>query len=159
MKGIEVKRAEELFNDFLNPIKLIYENLLSRSMITQGMVGEVETCMLRSFARTSGKVAPLAGRQKNFLSSANYKEDFIREFSSAMKERYPLLVKEIEKGGYRDPERLATSVHRLVESKLRAEISSRLLGDKGLDQNGFQKIVRDVKNEMRNVFYENYFSQ
>jgi len=126
-------------------------------MITQGMVGEVETCMLRSFSRTNSKVAPLAGRQKNFLSSANYKEEFIREFTTAMQERHSILVKEIEKGGYRDSVRLATNVHRLVESKLRAELSTRLISDKGLDQTGFQRIVRDVKNEMRNVFYENYF--
>lgn len=128
-------------------------------MITQGMLGEVETCMLRSFARTNGKVAPLSGREKNFLSSANYKEEFVKEFTSAMQERHSVLVKEIEKGGYREPVRLATNVHRLVESKLRAELSSRLLGNKGLDPAGFQRIVREVKNEMRNLFYENYFSQ
>lgn len=123
------------------------------------MVGEVETAMLRSFARTNGKVAPLQQRQHNFLNSANYKEEFMKEFMINVQERKTHLEKEIEKGGYRDPARLTVSVHRLIESKLRSEITSRLIGDKGLDEAGFQKVVREIKSEMRNLFYENYFSQ
>jgi|GEM_PF-1683876 len=128
-------------------------------MITQGMVGEVETVMLRSFSRTNGKVAPMQQRQNNFLSSANYKEEFMKEFMSNVQERKTHLEQEIEKGGYRDSTRLTVSVHRLIESKLRNAITSRLLGDKGLDEATFQRVVRETKTEMRNLFYENYFSQ
>lgn len=126
-------------------------------MITQGMIGEVEIAMLRAFGRTNSKVIPLAQRDKNFLSSANYKEEFVKEFMRQVQDRKPQLELEIEKGGYRDVPRLAVSVHRLVESKVRSGLTQRLLTDKGVDEPTMVRIVREVKAEMRNLFYENYF--
>ncbi|MEK6938790.1 MAG: hypothetical protein AABX04_07150 [Nanoarchaeota archaeon] len=126
-------------------------------MITQGMVGEVETAMLRAFGRTNSKIVPMAQREKNFLSSASYKEEFVKEFMNQVQDRKPHLELEIEKGGYRDVSRLAVNVHRLVESKVRNGLTQRLLTDKGVDETTMLRLVREVKTEMRNLFYENYF--
>lgn len=121
------------------------------------MITELEASMLRSFARANAKVSPMSQREKNFLTGAKYKEEFMVEFMTNMESRKPTFEQEVAKGGYKDTSRLATSVYRLVEDKIRRELTQKLLGNKGLDEVAVSKVIREIKVEMRNVFYENYF--
>lgn len=120
---------------------------------------ELEASMLRSFARANAKVIPMSQREKNFLTGAKYKEEFMTEFMTNMETRKPIFEREISKGGYKDTARLAASVYRIVEDKIRRELTQKLFGNKGLDEAGVNKIIRDIKIEMRDVFYENYFGK
>ena len=113
--------------------------------------------MLRSFARANAKVIPMGQREKNFLTSANYKEEFMKEFMTNMETRRTVIEQEVTKGGYKDTTRLTNNVYRLVEDKMKRELTQKLMGSKGLDEAGVGKVIREIKTEMRNVFYENYF--
>lgn len=126
-------------------------------MITQGMLAEIEASMLRSFTRTANKITPLSQRENNFLGTAKYKEEFVKEFITNVQERRPTLHQEIIKGGYKDYPRLADKVYRLIEEKIRRELTTSLMSRKGLDEAAFNKLIRELKLDVRNVFYENYF--
>ncbi|MEK6845487.1 MAG: hypothetical protein AABY26_01905, partial [Nanoarchaeota archaeon] len=68
-------------------------------MITQNLLFEMETAMLRSFNRASAKVTPLSKLENNFVGTSKYKEEFIKLFLTEMEERRPQFHQEIVKGG------------------------------------------------------------
>ena len=79
-------------------------------MITQSFLLEFEGSLLRSFAKASRKVTPRSQREPNFLGNAQFKEEFVKEFLTALQERKPTLENEVLKGGHRNYEDLTKSI-------------------------------------------------
>lgn len=145
-------------------------------MITQKMLYEIELAMLRAYARASRKIAKAktAKKGKNAASGQNEQNEqneqnvvsltacrdlFVKEFVTSVKEKRSLFEKEIAEGGYRDPAKLADVAYNLIESRLNSELTQRLMKHKMLDENSFRKMVGDLKIDLREVFYENYFQK
>ncbi|MEW5897481.1 MAG: hypothetical protein AB1668_07340 [Nanoarchaeota archaeon] len=144
-------------------------------MITQKMLYEIELAMLRAYARASHKIAKVKTARKetnatcsgsnatcsgsNSVNLAASKDNFMREFSACLKKKRNLFEKEIAEGGYREPARLADMVYNLIESRLSSELTQKFMAQKGLDENSFKKVVSDLKLDLREVFYENYFKK
>ncbi len=122
-------------------------------MITQTFLLEFESSLLRSFAKASRKVTPRSQREPNFLGNAQFKEEFMKEFLTALQERKPTLENEVLKGGHRNYEDLTRSIFTLVEDTLRSNLTTHLLNQQGLDQAAFEKVVRGLKNDVRTIFY------
>ncbi len=124
-------------------------------MITQGFLIELESSMLRSFARASRS---LAQGGQGILSTAQFNERFAKEFMQHLQERRGLLEQEIRQGGHEDYSKIADNVYRVVEQQVRSALTGKSLHDHKLDEYAFRKTVRDVKTDVRSAFYERYFS-
>ena len=123
-------------------------------MITQNLLFEMETAMLRSFNRASAKVTPLSKLENNFVGTSKYKEEFIKLFLTEMEERRPQFHQEIVKGGHKNFPLLADKIYRMTENKLRHELTNSLLKRNPLDDAALKKIIRELKVEVRDIFYE-----
>jgi len=114
---------------------------------------EMEAAMLRSYRRAADKVSPQT--QGNFLLSANIKDAFVKEFMKNMQERRPTIETEIQKGGYRNNyTTLTDNVYKKIEERIRAELTSALVQQQ--DTVTIQKFIRNIGQELRSVFYDNY---
>lgn len=123
-------------------------------MITQNLLLELESGMLRAFNRASAKVTPLSQLENNFMGTSKYKEEFIQLFMREMEERRSAIHNEIIKGEHKNYPSLADKVYRLVEEKLRRELTNSLLKRAPLDEAAIKKIIRELKVEVRSIFYE-----
>ncbi len=123
-------------------------------MITQDFLLELESSLLRSFARASRGVTPRGQREPNFLGSVKFKEEFMKEFMQVMQQRRPVLEKEIVKGGH--PPSITENIFRLVEDAVRQQLSRELMNYKSFDEKSFQKVIATVKERAREEFYKNY---
>lgn len=138
-------------------------------MITQKMLYEIELAMLRAYARASRKIAKAKTAKKEpnvfgqneqkAVSLAACRDLFVKEFVTSVKEKRSVFEQEIAEGGYRDPAKLADVVYNLIESRLNSELTQKFMKQKSLDENSFRKMVSDLKIDLREVFYENYFKK
>ena len=124
-------------------------------MITQNFLFELESSMLRSFARAQ---RALTGETKGVLAGAQYNERFAKEFMRHLQERRGLLEQEIRQGGHEEYAKIADNVYKVVEQQVRSALTGKSLHERKLDEYTFRKTVRDVKTEVRSAFYERYFS-
>ena len=118
-------------------------------MITQSFLTEFELSLLKSYNRASKKNIIIGGNESNFIGASKYQN----EFMDAFKEQHAILERELRRGG-NNPEKLMDKIGREVESKIRMSLFQK----SRLDQNAFETIARDLKKDIRSVFYENYLN-
>ncbi len=123
-------------------------------MITQSLLRELESALLRSYARTSQKVVSMDKRDQNFISTANYQEEFIKAFMEHAREKRAVIELEIQKGGYINYPHLTETVYRTVEDKMRRELTTNSLNRKGIDPAAFSKLVQRIKNDIQPIFFQ-----
>ena len=124
-------------------------------MITQDFLLEYEMTLLKAYNRASHSMTNETSKDANYLSQSKKREHFVKEFMLAFREQEVMLSKEILKGGHPDAAKLLQKIGQDVESKLR----SAFYGKENLDRPAFQKVLRDLKTDVRSVFYERYLSQ
>ncbi len=125
-------------------------------MITQNFVKELEMTLYRSFGRANGKVSSRSQHLPNFVGDTTHKEEVIKIFSGVLQERRLVLESEILKGGHKNTAEMFNKVSSLVENKVRTTMTRSSISNQGFDQAAFEKMVRDLKTEVRNVFYKGY---
>ena len=125
-------------------------------MITQDFVKELEMALYRSFGRANTKIKSRSEHAPNFVGDTTYKEEVVKIFSDVLLERRPVLESEILKGGHKNAADMFSKVSAMVENKIRATMTRSSLSNKGFDQASFEKMVRDLKVEVRDVFYKGY---
>ncbi len=123
-------------------------------MITQSLLRELESALLRSYARTSQKVVSMDKREQNFISTANYQEEFIKAFMEHAREKRAVIELEIQKGGYINYPQLTETMYRTVEDKMRRELTTNSLNRKGIDQATFSKLVQKIKSDIQPIFFQ-----
>ena len=119
-------------------------------MITQDFMMEFELSLLRSFAAASRQ----QGQQTvepNFTGAIKLQDSFVKEFMAAFEQKRKVLEQEILVGRNRDPAKMVDQIQRVVDAKLRT-----ILYQKGgrIDEQSFRKAVRELKMEVRSVFYK-----
>ena len=119
-------------------------------MITQDFLTEFESCLLRSYGRAVKKSDPTR-IPTTFVTTVSSQHDFMTAFMNTFEERRSVLEAEIGRGGHRNPALLVEKVQKIVDAKLRNAL---LRKGTALDQPAFQKIIRDLKWEVRSIFYE-----
>jgi len=112
--------------------------------------------LYRSYGRANSKIKSRSEHQPNFVGDTTYKEEVVKIFSSVMQERKPVLESEILKGGHKNTAEMFSKVTSLVENKVRSTMTRSSLASKGFDQASFEKMVRDLKVEVRDIFYKGY---
>lgn len=125
-------------------------------MITQDFVKELEMSLYRSFGRANTKIKSRSEHQPNFMGETTYKEEVVKVFTDVMLERRAILENEILKGGHKNTAEMMSKVISMVENKVRMTMTKSSLSNKGFDQKSFEKMVRDLKTEVRDVFYKGY---
>lgn len=118
-------------------------------MITQSFLMEFELGLLRAYNRAARKVEGKKG--SDVSSRAQVREEFMKEFMGTFSQEHSVLGWEIEKGGH-DSAKLLQKISKEVEGKVRTF----LLQKEPKDRATFERMVRDLKNDIRNVFYERY---
>ncbi|HIG92931.1 MAG: hypothetical protein QT02_C0001G0096 [archaeon GW2011_AR9] len=119
-------------------------------MITQDFLTEFESCLLRSYGRACKKSDPTK-TPTNFVTTVSSQHEFITAFMDTFTERRSILEGEIQKGGHRNPALLVEKIQRTVEAKIRTALIQK---GNVIDTMVFQKMVRDLKWEIRTIFYE-----
>lgn len=123
-------------------------------MITNNFTTEFEILLIKSYAQAKKK-SPMTSISNNFLSATQNRSGFVQEFMNQFKANGGILDQEIKRGGHIDSQAIFRKVSHLVETK----ISSALFKSSNLmDETAFQQIVRDLKKDVRNVFYEGYLA-
>ncbi len=117
-------------------------------MITQDFLLEYEIKLIKAFNRAN-RNKPLSNNPGGYLEAAKTREAFVAEFGVAFRESSEHLVREIAKGGYNPVEKFER-VARDVEAKLSKHLYAK---DNKLDIVGFERLARDWKGEVREVFY------
>ena len=112
--------------------------------------------LYRSFGRTNTKIKSRSEHHPNFVGDTTYKEEVVKVFTTVLQERRPVLESEIFKGGHQNTAEMFSKVSAMVENKVRATMTRSSLASKGFDQASFEKMVRDLKVEVRDVFYKGY---
>ncbi|MDO8511138.1 MAG: hypothetical protein Q7S55_03150 [Nanoarchaeota archaeon] len=125
-------------------------------MITQDFVKELEMALYRSFGRANTKIKSRSEHHPNFVGDTTYKEEVVKVFTSVLQERKTILESEILKGGHHNTAEMFSKVTSMVENKVRTTMTRSSLSNKGFDQASFEKMVRDLKVEVRDIFYKGY---
>jgi len=128
-------------------------------MISQDFLTELEISLLRSYAKASSHILPRNQREPNFLGSAQYKEDFVNKFMAILDGRRLVLNEMIQYGGHKNSAELLDKVYKTVEDAIRAELVRNLLNQKTMDELSFRKVLRELKNTVRSVFYQGYLGK
>ncbi|SRR3989338_8216944 len=128
-------------------------------MITQNFIKEFEVALYRSFGKANSAIQNRSQHLPNFVGDTTYKEGVVSVFTSVLQERKPVLESEILKGGHKNTAELFSMVTAMVENKVRTTMTRSSLSNKGFDQAIFQKMVRDLKVEVRDIFYKGYLGR
>ena len=112
--------------------------------------------LYRSYGRAIGKLKARSEHQPNFVGDTTYKEDIVKVFTDVLLERRAVLETEILKGGHKNTAEMFSRVASLVENKVRTVMTRSSLGNKGFDQRAFERMVHDLRTEVRDVFYKGY---
>ncbi len=116
-------------------------------MITQDFIREFEIALLKGYNRASRAATPKVGA--TIVEAAKTQEQFMNAFLAAFQEQSANLEQEIGRGGHRDTSRLLMSIQKLVGAKVRTLLL------RGTPTSGtFQRVVRELRNDIRTVFYE-----
>ncbi len=128
-------------------------------MITQQFLIELESAILRSYARAHRKIGTFSVGS-DIVQGMNYTESFMAEFRNGMAERRSILEAEIRDGGHaRDYAKLADKVFSMVENKVKANLNSTILQKKTADDKVVRQVVDNLKKEVRDLFYEGYLGR
>lgn len=119
-------------------------------MITQNFMMELELSLLRSFASASRQQGQQTA-EPNFTGAIKLQDYFMKEFMAAFDQKRKILEQEITAGRNRDPTKIVDQIQRLVDAKLRTTLYQK--GGK-IDEQSFRKAVRELKMEVRTVFYK-----
>ena len=119
-------------------------------MITQIFIREFEMSLLRSYGLAARKVSQLKA-DTSVVGNVTAQDVFIKQFLESFGQKRVLLEREIAIGGHRETAKLFDKIQRMAEAKVQV-----LLFHKNgkIDEPSFQKIVRELKTEIRSVFYE-----
>jgi len=128
-------------------------------MITQQFLIELESAILRSYARAHRKIGTFSVGS-DIVQGMNYTENFMNEFKNGLAERRAVLESEIRSGGHlRDYPKLADKVFSMVENRVKANLNSTILQKKTADDKVVRKVVDDLKKDVRDLFYERYLGK
>jgi len=122
-------------------------------MITQGFLTEFELSLLKAYNRANSQSIIISGNESNFVGASRFQNEFIKSFMDAFQQQRHILERELRKGG-NNPDKIMEKINNEVEAKLRKV----LFHNSRLDQQTFQNIAREMKKDIRNVFYDNYLS-
>jgi len=122
-------------------------------MITQGFLTEFELSLLKAYNRASSQSIIISGNESNFVGASRFQTEFIQGFMKAFQQQRAILDRELRKGG-NNPDKMMEKINREVEAKLRTA----MFHNSRLDSQTFQNIARDLKKDIRNVFYDNYLT-
>ncbi len=127
-------------------------------MITQEFLDQLEAGMLKSYNRLVRKGLPShdAG-VPNFLKETTYRNDFVSAFMATFKEHEPRLQFEIERGGHANYEKLLQNINQMVENKLSSALYHKKADE--ADEYVIKKIIRELKVEVRSIFYTGYLKK
>ena len=125
-------------------------------MITQDFVKELEMALYRSYGRANSAIKNRSAHQPNFVGDTMHKEAVVKVFTEVLLERKVVLESEILKGGHKNTAVMFSKVASMVENKVRMTMTRSSLSNKGFEQATFEKMVRDLKTEVRDVFYKGY---
>lgn len=125
-------------------------------MITQDFLLQFEMALLRAYAKASRQGLPTDGNNTNFINAANSRNSFTQTFMNTFEERNIILEREIRAGGHHDPENLVLSLNRMIENKLNSALFHK---NNQLTSEQFQQALRELKRDVRNIFYEKYLSK
>ncbi len=124
-------------------------------MITQSFLDQLEVGMLKSYNRIVRQGLPSRDAGvPNFLKETTGRNDFVQAFMATFREHGPKLQYEIEKGGHTNSEKLLQEINRMVENKLSSALYS-----KSVNEQAIQRITRELKLEVRSVFYTGYLGK
>jgi hypothetical protein len=125
-------------------------------MITQEFLLQFEMALLRAYARASRQGMPADGNNTNFVNAANSRNSFMTVFMKSFEERNMILEHEIKMGGHSDPANLLLNLNKMIENKLNTALYHQ---SNQLTQEQFQQILRELKKDVRNVFYDGYLGK
>jgi len=123
-------------------------------MITQGFLTEFELSLLKAYNRANSQSIIISGNESNFVGASRFQNEFIQNFMNVFQQQRSILDRELRKGG-NNPDKMMEKINNEVEAKLRKV----LFHTTRLDQQTFQNIAREMKKNIRNVFYDNYLSK
>ena len=128
-------------------------------MITQQFLIELESAILRSYARAQRQAGPFSVGS-NIVQGVAYTENFMQEFNKGLQERRSVLETEIRDGGHiKDYPRLAQKVFSLVENRVKANLNRTILQKKSADDRAVRAVAEEIKKEVRDLFYERYLGK
>ncbi len=122
-------------------------------MITQNFIIEYELGLLKAYNRAAKSKPLTSGVGGNFVESAKSRDEFVREFGSAFRANSAVLLREIEKGGYHNPNEYLEKVARDAEKRLQQHLYHK---ENKLDIVAFERLARTWKTEIRTLFYDKY---
>ena len=112
--------------------------------------------LYRSYGRANSKIKARSEHQPNFVGDTTHKEEVVKVFTDVLLERRSLLEGEILKGGHQNAAEMFSKVSSMVENKIRTTMTTVSLSNKEFNQAAFEKAVKDLKIEVRDVFYKGY---
>ena len=128
-------------------------------MITQQFLVELESAILRSYARAHRKVGSFS-TGSDIVQGMNYTESFMNEFRNGMAERKPVIEEQIRMGGHaKDYPKLSDKVFSMVENRVKANLNSTILQKKTADDRVVRKVAEEIKKDVRDLFYQGYLGK
>ncbi len=128
-------------------------------MITQQFLLELESAILRSYARAHRKIGTFS-MGGDIVQGMNYTESFMAEFRNGLIERKPVIEEQIRMGGHlKDYSKLSDKVFSMVENRVKANLNSTILQKKTADDKVVQQVIDNLKKDVRDLFYEGYLAK
>jgi len=128
-------------------------------MITQQFLIELESAILRSYARAHRKIGTF-GMGSDIVQGMNYTESFMAEFRNGMAERKPVIEEQIRLGGHaKEYSKLSDKVFSMVENQVKANLNSTILQKKTADDRVVRKVIDNLKKDVRDLFYSGYLGK
>ena len=121
------------------------------AMITQDFLTEFEVSLLKSY--NEAVKGNSTEHSSDVLSTVRRREQFVKSFMEAFREQDDVLGTQIQRGGH------AASVLQKVQQEVENKVRTALFHQDSLDKTSFQRLVRELKNGIRSVFYEKYLSK
>ncbi|MDP3733852.1 MAG: hypothetical protein Q8R37_01360 [Nanoarchaeota archaeon] len=118
-------------------------------MITQIFLRELEMSLLRSYGFAVRNTAAVK-TDTSVLGNVTAQDLFVKQFMAAFDEKRASLEREIVVGGNRDAAKLFDQVQRMVDAKVRVLLFHK---QGKIDEKSFQSAIRELKTEVRSVFY------
>lgn len=128
-------------------------------MITQQFLLELESAILRSYARAHRKIGTFS-MGSDIVQGMNYTENFMAEFRNGLAERKPVIEEQIRMGGHlKDYSKLSDKVFSMVENRVKANLNSTILQKKTADDKVVQQVIDNLKKDVRDLFYTGYLGK
>ncbi|MBS3166286.1 hypothetical protein J4444_04140 [Candidatus Woesearchaeota archaeon] len=121
-------------------------------VVTQDFLTEFELSLIRCYNKAAKKGTPTLGA--NVVSAATTRNDFSKEFMATFNAQREVLEREIRKGGHGDYDKVFNNIVREVEGK----VQSATLRNQ-IERVAFEKVIRDLKVNIRSAFYDGYLGK